>query len=687
MAIIIDGGEVTYYINISPSKLTFYKSTNDTTIQNVSVRTSQNAAEQDMPKYRIQFGCYTNQYGYDLFEVEGDQFIERNGGSGWSGNVGIKIKDLTNIPNGYYTGIFDVTVSLQRGNDPWMIVQSQSINLALTVATPTNYNFTLNKQSDVLHYTRGNNQSTTSVVSVVTDTDYVVSGPSYILLNGESLPKSLPAGNRQLTFSVASSNQLEYGLNVASISFRKINQNLGTLVLNTLQTNTNNLESSTDHLEFSHLQSVGFSDWQKFVVYAPHTTTIIKPKWIEIELESEISNVQTYKIRSISDQSIEVGNYSDEIIFDDSINQINIKLDFELYDYWNASFDREIHFTKEKEVLNLSSFQRNENNYLKLEIKGTIYDSLKGRQDIETIQNAYFFNDKALFNLGEYLHNFFDLFQNQINYFNWQSNDGQIKKMYELGKINVKVTEYNYETETIVYSYDLPAQLYMKGHLPRTLNVDNTGVLSNMGNRICRATKNSKVLAHFLTKNINSEIHVYVNQKKVETFELRDINKLSIYSLFYDFSKLDLEPGNLVDIVSENQAMQYQIIPSTPFSNHIIYIDYWGLPQIFEMIGGLDFTPKETYSNFLNSKNHHKNIGVDEEIKIKWNTGYYFRTDIPKLKEIAHSKVCWLLKGNDIIEIAPAYEAFEMFSTDNFLYSSELEFYINSEDYDACYTD
>lgn len=687
MAIIIDGGEVTYYISISPSQLTFYKSTNDTTIQNVSVRTSQNATEQDMPKYRIQFGCYTNQYGYDLFEVEGDQYIERNGGSGWSGNVGIKVKDLTNIPNGYYTGIFDVTVSLQRGNDPWMIVQSQSINLSLTVATPTDYNFTLNKQSDVLHYTRGNNLSTTSVVNVVTDSDYAVSGPSYILLNGESLPKSLPAGNRQLTFSVASSNQLEYGLNVGSISFRKINQNLGTLVLNTLQTNTNNLEVSTDYLEFSHLQSVGFSDWQKLVVYAPLVTNIIQPDWIEIQLESSLSNVKTYKIRSISDKSIEVGNYSDELIFADDTNQISVKLDFELFDYWNNDFNKEIHFTKEKEVLKLSSFQRNENNYLKLEIKGNIYDSLKGRQDIDTIQNVYFYNNNAVYKLGDYLHNFFDLFQNQINYFDWKSNDGQIKKMYELGKINVKVSEYNYETETIVYSYDLPTQLYMKGHLPRILNKNNTGVLSNFGNRICRATKNSKVIAHFLTKNINSEIHVYVNQKKVESFKANELNKLSIYSLYYDFSKLNLQPGNLVDIVSGNQSMQYQIIPTSQFSNHIIYIDYWGLPQIFEMIGGFDFSPKETYSKFLNSKNHHKNIGVDEEIKIKWNTGYYFRTDIPKLKEISHSKICWMLKGNEIIEVVPAFESFEMFSTDNFLYSSELEFYINSEDYDACYTD
>ena len=171
MPIIIDGGEVTYYINISPSKLTFYKSTNDLSVQNVAVRTSQSAMEQDMPKYRIQFESYTNQYGFDLFDIQGDRLIERNAGSGWSGNVGVKINDLTNIPNGYYTGAFVVTVSLQRGNEPWMIVQSQSINLELTVATPTNYSFTMNKQNDVLHYTRGNNVSTNSVVSIVSDTD------------------------------------------------------------------------------------------------------------------------------------------------------------------------------------------------------------------------------------------------------------------------------------------------------------------------------------------------------------------------------------------------------------------------------------------------------------------------------------------------------------------------------------
>ena len=101
MAIIINGGEVTYYITISPSQLNFYKSTNDLSVQNVAVRTSQSAMEQDMPKYRIHFECYTNQYGFDLFDIQGDRLIEQNTDSVWSGNVGVKIKDLTNIPNGY----------------------------------------------------------------------------------------------------------------------------------------------------------------------------------------------------------------------------------------------------------------------------------------------------------------------------------------------------------------------------------------------------------------------------------------------------------------------------------------------------------------------------------------------------------------------------------------------------------
>lgn len=687
MAIIRDGGDVTYYISISPSQINFYNSSNDNSIQSVAVQTSQSALEQSNRKYRIQFDCFTNQYGYDVFEIEGEQYIDQLNASGWNGDVKIRIKDLTNVPNGYYTGVFSVTISYQREDDPWIIVQSQSINIALTVALPTSYNFSLNKQSDAIHYTRGNNTSTTSAVSVTSDTDYVVNGPSYILMNGESLPKTLSAGNRQLIFSISASNQLEYGLNTASIGFRKVNQNLGTYVLNVLQTNTNNLEVSNEFLSFSHLQNIGFSEWQKFVVYSPKVTTIQKPSWIEIQLESEISNVKTYLIRSISDQSIEVVNYTGEITFTDDTNEVSIDLAFELYSYWNASFDKEIHFSKEPEVLSLSSYQRNENNYLKLEITGNLYDSLKGRFEISTIQNVYFFDNKTTFDLGEYLHRYFDLFQNQQLYFDFSQKDGVVKKMYELGKVNLKVSEINYETEASVYGYTIPSQLFLKGHRPRTLNTNNTGVLSNVANKICRATKNSKVLAHFLTKNINSEIHVYVNQKKIESFTANELNRLSIYSLYYDFSKLDLEPGNLVDIVCGNQAMQYQIIPSTPFSNHIVYIDYWGLPQIFEMLGGFDFNAKEEYSMFKNSNNHQKNIGVDEELKIKWNTGYYFRNDIHKLKEISKSKVCWLLKNNELIEITPTYTTFDMFSTDNFLYSSELEFYINAEDYDTCYTD
>ncbi len=72
MPIVIDGSEVTYYLTINPSSLSYYQSTNSNSVQTVRVTSSQSALEQDMPNYRIQFSCGTNQYGYDVFEVVGD---------------------------------------------------------------------------------------------------------------------------------------------------------------------------------------------------------------------------------------------------------------------------------------------------------------------------------------------------------------------------------------------------------------------------------------------------------------------------------------------------------------------------------------------------------------------------------------------------------------------------------------
>ncbi|WP_322970354.1 hypothetical protein [Faecalibacter sp. LW9] len=680
-------GDVTYYINTNPSNLNFNRSNNDSEVKLVSVNTQQSGLENFSPEYKIEFLCATNQYGYDVFEIDGDTFIENSNSAHWAGNVKVKISYLSNVPNGYYTGYLYIIISYKRDNEPWAITASKQVNLSLSVNLPTSYNFSIDKAEDFVHYTRGNNNSTNSIVNVVTDTDYVINGPSYVLVNGEALPKNFPAGNRQLKFTAQASNQLEYGNNVASVIFRKVNQTLTTFILNVLQTNTNNLEVSKENFSFSHLQSIGFSDWQYFNVYQPNAVTIIKPDWIELRIEREIGNIKEYAIRSISNSTIEVGEYQGQLIFNDINTQIAVNLKFELYSYWNTKFDKEIHFTKEHEALDFYAYQRNSNNYLKLELKGNVSDSLNDNFSIDTIQNIYYFNNKGKFDLGAYLHRYFDLFQNQINYFDFLNFPNGVHKQYELGKIDITVSEYNYETEEIAYSYTIPSQLYLKGHRPKTLNKNNTGVISNATNKICRATPQSKIIAHFLTKQLNSKIYIYVNQVEVTSYNANELNSLSLYSLYYDLKELDLQPGNLVDVVYGNQAMQYQILPSTAYSNHIIYIDYWGLPQIFEMTGGYSYVPKEEYSTFRNPKNHQKNVGVNEEIILKWNTGYYFRNDIPKIKEIAQSKVCWLVKNNQIIEIVPIFQDFDMFSTDNYLYSSELEFYINAEDYDTCFTD
>lgn len=689
MAKIFGGQEITYYIYTNPSSLVLNQVDNTPLEREVSIDTSASAMDQangNTVEYRIEYRIETNEYGYDLFSLHN---VESSVGS--SANISetvlVKTNDISNVPNGSYSGFLTIMLMRRENNSYWEIVQVKDVGIRLSISAPTIYNFQISKTEDSIHYTRENNISTISEVTINSDTNYAVIGPSHIQVNGESLPRNIDAGNVKLKFTTIASNQLDYGNNPVDIIFRKVNNTLASLLLNVLVTNTKKLEVSTDYLEFSHLEAVGFSDWQSITVYsAEPTIDITKPNWLEVVLDKKIGGIRYYKIRSITSNDVSVGNYKDFLIFNDKKEEAQILIDFEMYSYWNSEFDKELHFTKDKDFLQLSAYQRNENNYLKIDLKGKVIDALNKRIEIDNIVNLYFFDNKAKFNLGNYIHDYFNLFDDQINYFDFHSNKTQLKKMYEFARFEMKVTELNYETNDVVYWYNLPAQLYMKGHRPRTLNENNTGLLSNLEGKVCRATSKTKVLVHFLVKNRNSKLKIFVNSELAEEMNVNQTDQLGIYSLYYDFSKLNLEVGNIVHINMGNQSAIYQVIPDTLFSNHIIYIDYWGLPQMFEMCGAFDFDPKVTHHTHRNSDNHLENLKSEKNIKFLWNTGYYFTEDIVRINEVLNSRKCWMLRDESLVEIIPVSDNFNMYKSGNYLYSEDLEFEVNASSYDDCFT-
>lgn len=689
MAKIIGGKEITYYIHTNPSSFVLSQTDNTPLEREISINTSASAIDPVMDgivEYRIEYQVGTNEYVYDLFSLQNIN-SSVNSSANIVETILLKTNDISNVPNGNYTGYITVMLMRRENNTYWEIVQTKDISIRLAISAPTIYKFEINKTEDTIHYTRGNNTSTIAEINIKSDTDYTITGPSHILVNGEPLPKRIDAGNVKLEFSTTASNQLIYGNNQVDVVFRKVNKILASLLLNVLVTNTNELEVSTDYLEFSHLEATGFSDWQTITVYSSESTiNVAKPDWLEVVLDNKIEGIRCYKIRSITTDDISVGFYKGFILFSDNRQNAEITVDFEMYSYWNSEFDKELHFTKDKDFLQLSAYQRNENNYLKIELKGKVIDALNRRIEIENAINLYFFDNKAKFNLGNYIHDYYNLFTNQINYFNFHSSETQLKKMYDFARFEVKVTELNYETNDVVYWYNLPAQFYMMGHRPRTLNDNNTGLLSNLEGKICRATSKGKVLVHFLVKERSSQLKIFVNSELVEEISANQDDKLGIYSLYYDLSKLDLEAGNIVHINMANQSAVYQIIPETMFSNHILYIDYWGLPQIFEMCGAYNFESKITYHTHRNNENHLENLDSEKNIRFKWNTGYYFIDDIVRINEILNSKKCWMLREGNMIEIIPVSEKFSMIDSANYLYSEDLEFEINQSSYDDCFT-
>lgn len=682
----VGGNSYNYIIKILPSQVNFNLSDNTSKNSSITVNTYQGGVDPNATVYRIQFSCSTSQYGYDLFEIDGSDEILLSGSSNWQGTPKIKTKDLSNVPNGYYTGYFSVIISGKKGNDPWSTLAASSIDVRLSVNLPTTYKFSIDKNSDSIHYTRNNNISTSSKINVNSDTDYTINGPTYILANGEKLPKTFPAGTRQLIFTVDDSNQLEYGINSTSLSFRKVNQTLSTLILNILQTNTDKLETDTNTLSFSHLESLALGDWQSIIVYTPKPITISKPNWLEITLDTEISNVKRYLIRSTTKNiELEIGSYFGEIIFKDSDTEVKINVDFELYSYWNSDYNKDIHFSMENELLNFSAYQRNENNYLNITLQGLVYNNTGKVISINESLNLYFINNKTSFNLGEYIHDYFLLYEDQINDLEITSKTVDKKKMYDFARVTLEVTEINFTTKENVFWYSIPTQLFIKGHRPLTLTNQNIGFLGNHVNKTLRATVNGKTILSYLYDK-SEGIKVYINGI-IQELDIPIIQnaKLSIFSVYIDFSAIKCNIGDMVEFQLGVQVIRYQIFPGILNSNFISFIDYWGLLKIFEITGEYSFPISMNYTTFIPKKSTIKNVDSTRTNTLNINTGVITNDDIEIINEILSSPKCWFIKSNEIIEIIPTTEKLELFDSTDELYSYDLEFHINPDTYDKSY--
>lgn len=677
---------ITYNIYTNPSTLHINQVNEVLQSATLQYIISQNRLDFDVHEYRLQIFTATETYGFDIFEIDGDSVIELGHTSATNRNVNIKIKTLENIPNGNYSGFlfFNLSKRLAESNDPFTEVAQIQVKLTASFSLPTSYNFSLNKGSETIHLIRSTGETTTAIVNVTSDTNYEVTGPAYLRINGAALPLSFN-GNKTLQITTVDHNELIYGLNPKTITFKKANLNLANFLVNINVTNTSNLEASITELHYQILSNATESDAIQFTIYAPNgPITFSKPSWLELTLESRQDNFYQYSANALK-LDLNDGIYSENLRISSGSDYLIIPTLLEIYGYWNEEYNKEIHFTKDEEFLVLSAFQRNQNNFIAANLQGQIFDNENYNRSINENLNFYFSNNKAFFDVGKYVHDYLLLYDKHINDINVVSTTIQLKKMYEPARIDLRITEKNYTTQEDIFWYSIPTQLYIQGHRPDTLTNENKGYLANFVNQTLRATINGKTILNFLSTNTD-ELNVYVNGNK-RNILLPNMNntKLSIYSFYMDFKNLNLEVGDLVEFLLGTQVIRYVIFPETNESNFIAYIDYWGLLKVFEVTGEYAFPFKQTYTSFNPKIGHVKNVSSTRNNTLKINTGHITEGDTEVIAEILQSPKCWFIHGNHKIEMIPITEEIALYDSAQQLFEYELEFHINPSRYDHNY--
>ena len=677
-------GFINYSISSNPSTLYFIQ-----TDDNLQVQSSQVVITSDgiiNHEYQISLIATTHDFGIDLFEVDGPTEINRGNNVYFNEAIRVKIKDLTNIVNGVYNGSLRIVLFYRPNSStqPWAIATSSEINLVANINLQTSANFQLSKQSDAIQFIRNQNTSGTSTIQITSDTNYIVNGPSYIRVNGETLPLNL-SGNKTIRITSVDSNELEYGVNQTTITFKTGYITLANLLLNINVSEGNTLEVSANQLHFSALNAENESNVLPLSIFAPNNdVTFEYPSWFKITRISSNYNFYEFQTKAIIGD-LEDGYYTGELIIHSAEEDIIIPLSLEVYGYWNSSYNKQLHFSLDGDQLSFYSYEQENNNYISVDLTATVYNNANEVEEIEETLNFYFIDNKASFNLGKYMHDYFLLYENQINDFNVLSNEIQYRKMYELARVNLRVTEKNYTTNETIYYYTIPTQLFLKGHKPATLTSENLGFLGNQINQTLRATCNGKTILNFSDDKSN-RLKIYINGS-IQSIDIPTIaiTKLTIQSIFIDFSNLNCTVGDLVEFQLGTQVLRYQIFPDALESNYITYIDYWGLLRIFEVTGEYKFSFKPEYTTYAPTRSTIKNVDTTRQNTLDINTGYITLADCDAIPEIIHSPKCWFIHQNQIIEIVPVTESVDFYDSTAQLFSFDLQFRINPNRYDNSY--
>lgn len=641
------------------------------------------------------------------YDISGDDFLEVTGMSqdepivGGSKTFGLSYYNFPLISSGHYAAEVRVfIIANQPGTGAREMIDTFVVEPEMNVES---MDLVLDKYNLFVQHSKDGAPVWTDTVNVTCSDVWTMLNSdegnlSSLLINDSDQQHWSLAGNQSLTFSLSPDvNELDLGYYLIKVYFYQPSL-VAELNIHLVVTESGETSVHPDSLDFEAIRYYQEADEQQLHVYSSEPLTVQPvPSWLTVVQETfpYATGYTLLKVKPVESSNLLPGIYETEIDLQFTSETLTVPVRHVVYGEWNVDYDKDVHFTRDNEILELFS-QSSEESYVRLEAEIKVYDYEGAVKTFTREWSLAFLNSKAEINLGREVDDYLELLKEPRLF-----PGNKLKQCYKPLSIKITAREIRYVDETIVAMYRLPYQYYLRGRRPKSL-MESFWLNHNPSDKVRVTAKSRIYLNVFKGYGEPSEIQVKRNGELVQTIGWatdQNYAQPCFMSRSFNFSNLtNLEAGEVIGFAYNNVQRNFIVLPEQRHSLTIAWISQWETMESFEFTGEIEIPVEYSPNNAVKFRDWQEVLKKIENNKVQKmivNTGWIFKNNIRIIDDlISAQKAFWMpvnvgFTGNTLdewfMELVPVSKKMAGYDSKSNLYQFEVEFQINRKHEDAIY--
>lgn len=467
-------------------------------------------------------------------------------------------------------------------------------------------------------------------------------------------------------------------------------------------------------LEFFTVKNIQEAYQINLEIFLPGDWTFTCPDWMINPNPVGNGYQYFYNFYPIHSSNFEVGVYEGQCVLRSATGEeYIIPVKHTVVETVDAGFsEHQINFTRDN-LLSSNIYHSHENMFCRIKTKvGGLSYSNGFYAAKEYMYKTGFFENKASIHIGEIVErnvarltgqDVYNLLRNTFIMSNTflqtvNSLNGHFAKInyYDPIPVNVKFSIESQTNSDFIFKEDYFSNIkYLRGRKPEKFRSNSAFLYPK--ERSIRITPKSKIILNALLAPMTYKFTVLVNGNQIYENNQMTQGKSTFGFLM---KNLKVVEGDIVEVFLRKNyyfsvsnsldfnanplvfSQKYLVFPEGKHSNHIIYEDEYGLPQIFELTGDFSFESEYEFTEVENTEDLIRvirNLESKKKQKFSINTGFIPKSNQIIIDEIIRSGTAWLIGNNTevLVELRPVSKKMVNSNSDAETYAYDIEFEIN----------